>query len=1133
MKKNVILSIFVLLVCASITFGWGTSKGFSYHKVQFVDEYDRVRTDINSVTIRTAASTAAQTIYKDEDRTAITQPILEASTNTTLDRTTGTVYWYGGVDAWDFTATLDSGIIYANNGHISLNSNMNRIIFPSYLAAVNTSTFTLTDAQVITLGTDSDWTIKSNTAKTLNILPAAGDETYIVNIGANTAGADLKLFGATTGSYALWDSSEDSLILVGSPLTATGAAVNLNASSNFAVNIASGTSTGTVTVGGTGAQTIAIGTGGTGAKTIGIGDGASTGTTTIKGGSGGVAVNASNGTVATNIGTGTSTGTVTIGSATTTQAVAINAGTGDLALTSTDDITLTTNTAVTDNIVITNTQGTAATAISLQATAGGIDVDGGSGADISITSTGKSVSVTATEAATDAIALTATTGAGGITASSGSGGINLNASVNQPVNIGTGTSSGTITLGGGSGLLAIATSSWDVASDGTMTNIGAITSGGLFTGTAGETITGANINLNASSNFNTNINTGTSTGAVSIGSSTSGAFAVDTTSTVAVNADASQAYTVTDTVAGNAFTWDTTDGGMAFTAAGAANGDFAVSAADDISIAAADDLAITSAGTLGVGANAVEQLVTIGNETGASSLTLKAGTGNIDIQGVAASTITIGDAAQTAAITIGASTATMTDLSLGTGVGAHTIHIGDGGTAAQVITMGSTSAASAVTIQSGTGDVSITSADDFTTSASGAVALFSNAVEQTITLGNETSASSLALKAGTGNITMEGIAATTITIGDAAQTGTMKFGESSATCEIDLATGNGAKTVNLGVGTGINAVNIGTGGTGAKTIIVGDGASTGTTTVTAGSGGLSLPAAATTIGDAIGDITTFTGKIAGATPMSFDGATANTAYTILAVADVGSSITVTLPNSTSALIGSTLTTNNVDVANSIWFGTSQIIAEGATADESEATLAFTDPTADVIFTFPVMAAQTVSVMTSTLATNAPDIANSVWGGTNGLVFEGATGGADAFETSLTVTDPTADRTITLPNKTGEVKLSSAAVALTTTATAVPLTVGLSNIYTDTIVTDNNDQTITFSGAGTAGDELTIIFTTDTGGSGDEIITFESTLVTSTGTLTLANATAKSYLITFISNGTRWYEKSRTAISTSP
>jgi len=41
-----------------------------------------------------------------------------------------------------------------------------------------------------------------------------------------------------------------------------------------------------------------------------------------------------------------------------------------------------------------------------------------------------------------------------------------------------------------------------------------------------------------------------------------------------------------------------------------------------------------------------------------------------------------------------------------------------------------------------------------------------------------------------------------------------------------------------------------------------------------------------------------------------------------------------------------------------------------------------------------------------------------------IVFEGAT--ADAFETTLTVTDPTADRTITLPNVTGTVAILDAA-----------------------------------------------------------------------------------------------------------
>lgn len=45
----------------------------------------------------------------------------------------------------------------------------------------------------------------------------------------------------------------------------------------------------------------------------------------------------------------------------------------------------------------------------------------------------------------------------------------------------------------------------------------------------------------------------------------------------------------------------------------------------------------------------------------------------------------------------------------------------------------------------------------------------------------------------------------------------------------------------------------------------------------------------------------------------------------------------------------------------------------------------------------------------------------------GIVFEGAT--ADAYETTLTVVDPTADRTITLPNATGTVTLDGVASTL--------------------------------------------------------------------------------------------------------
>ena len=148
------------------------------------------------------------------------------------------------------------------------------------------------------------------------------------------------------------------------------------------------------------------------------------------------------------------------------------------------------------------------------------------------------------------------------------------------------------------------------------------------------------------------------------------------------------------------------------------------------------------------------------------------------------------------------------------------------------------------------------------------------------------------------------------------------------------------------------------------------------------------------------------------------------------------------------------------------FGSS-ITFEGATANDFETTLAITDPTADRTITFPdatgtvaltsdivVTASSTTTfsnksislgsnTVTSTLAqlntaisdadvaslagaetlTNktltSPVITGAVFND-GSIVFEGAT--ADDYETTLTVTDPTADRTITFPNETGTVQL---------------------------------------------------------------------------------------------------------------
>ncbi|MCE5265725.1 MAG: hypothetical protein LLG97_19625 [Deltaproteobacteria bacterium] len=269
---------------------------------------------------------------------------------------------------------------------------------------------------------------------------------------------------------------------------------------------------------------------------------------------------------------------------------------------------------------------------------------------------------------------------------------------------------------------------------------------------------------------------------------------------------------------------------------------------------------------------------------------------------------------------------------------------------------------------------------------------------------------------------------------------------------------------------------------------------------------------------------TVLGTLSGASPLVLEGATADEFETTIAPTDPTADRTITLPDASGTTMLSTLATNAPDAANSVTGASNGLVFEGATADAFETTITPTDPTADRTVT---LADASGTVMLSSLATNAPDAANSVTGASNGLVFEGAT--ADAFETTVTPTDPTADRTITLPNKSGTVQLASAASVLTPGA-AVALTVGLSNVYT-LAINDNEDTTITFSGAGTAGDEITIIFATGAGAAGDEIVTFHATLVSSVGTLTLANTASRFYTVRFISDGSHWYEVSRTAIQT--
>ena len=157
--------------------------------------------------------------------------------------------------------------------------------------------------------------------------------------------------------------------------------------------------------------------------------------------------------------------------------------------------------------------------------------------------------------------------------------------------------------------------------------------------------------------------------------------------------------------------------------------------------------------------------------------------------------------------------------------------------------------------------------------------------------------------------------------------------------------------------------------------------------------------------------------------IEMEGATADAYEATLAFDDPTADITVTVPTSASvSVMVSSLTTNAVGAANSVYGAENALTYEGSAADGYEMSVSAANPTAD---TEVILPASSGTVVLSSLETNAPDAANSVTGASNAWVFEGAT--ANDYETSLVPTDPTADRTITMQNVSGIMALTTGIV----------------------------------------------------------------------------------------------------------
>ena len=173
---------------------------------------------------------------------------------------------------------------------------------------------------------------------------------------------------------------------------------------------------------------------------------------------------------------------------------------------------------------------------------------------------------------------------------------------------------------------------------------------------------------------------------------------------------------------------------------------------------------------------------------------------------------------------------------------------------------------------------------------------------------------------------------------------------------------------------------------------------------------------------------------------------------------------------------------------------SNIKFEGTTANEFETTLQVTDPTADRTVTFQDATGTVVlrdSTDTLTNKTLTSPTISGLYLSDGSIVLEGSdeSGGGPNYETTLRVTDPTADRILTFPDATGTIAITtdiSDAITNAALDTSDDLTEGSTNLYYTTARSDlkANLANPTFTGtvnaaALTLSGDLTVNGTTTT------------------------------------------------------
>ncbi len=327
---------------------------YRQHQVSIVDEFGDPVTNITSITVFNAGLGTSPTIFNDRAGTlTVTNPITTSSTNSTFDQSTGFVKWFQTAPDFKLTITDGTKTLTLDN----LDEGDTR--FPWFVNYIGTAaSLSVGDNESITVGDDSDMVLAwNNGSDFMSWIPAADGSAFNLGTSGTGKNVDFNWF-VDTALGIKGDEGAATLVI-------DGLTTSINASSNFATNINTGTSTGAVTIGSSTSGTLALDT------------------------TAGMTINADD-----------SIGMTTSGAA---ANITIDALAGSVIIDGGE--------AVDDAVVVKST-----------GAAGGIDIislgdidittTGAAGEDITIINTGGSITMTATEAIADAMTI-GTSAAGG------------------------------------------------------------------------------------------------------------------------------------------------------------------------------------------------------------------------------------------------------------------------------------------------------------------------------------------------------------------------------------------------------------------------------------------------------------------------------------------------------------------------------------------------------------------------------------------------------------------------------------------------------------------------------------------------------------------------------------------------